>query len=80
MSYVIRAKPGLSTERGWLVEDNRAVPSFLTEGGVYETTGKMHATTYRTKSEATEKALLVTMRVPEYLGKLSVQWVPSCGS
>ncbi len=78
--YVIRVKPSDTCGTGWLVEDNRAVPSFLTEGGVYETTGKIHATTYRTKAEATERAILIAMRVPDYMGKLTVQWVPACGS
>lgn len=81
MSYVIRIHDSrfAPTKTAWVLEDsldqNRLGSPYLTE-----TTSKKSAMRYPTRAEATEKALRCAALDPEYIGRLSVQWVPQCGS
>ncbi len=77
--YVIRVKPLPGEIAMWLVQSEQ--PDFIANGGVYETAGKQHATTFATKGEAVERAVIIAAKVPElFMGRLQVQWVPTCGS
>jgi hypothetical protein len=74
MSYVIRVNPSRFGKATWIM-DNPMLP-----GTFNETTGKQYGKRYPTRTVATEAALMRALENPDYMGKLSVQWVPTCGS
>lgn len=80
MSYVIRVNESRFSNSGaWVLEDSLE-PNRLGTLTLTETTSKKAAKKYPTRAEATEKALRCAALDPEYIGRLSVQWVPTCGS
>lgn len=76
MSYVIRVSPSRFGKATWIMED----PMLTPQGVFTETTAKQHATKYPTRAIVTDAALMYATKNPDYIGKLSVQWIPKCGS
>lgn len=79
VSYVIRVNGSRFGSRMWVLEDSVEPGRFGTLS-LTETASKRGAKRYPTRADATGMALQCAALDPEYIGKLSVQWVPACGS
>jgi hypothetical protein len=80
VSYVIRVNPSrFGVPSAWVLEDSLEANKLGTLS-LTETTSKKSAKKYPTRAEATDVAVRCAAQDPEYIGRLSVQWVPGCGS